>query len=153
MILERGNMWDVFGKTDLFLVTTNPIVRKDGAVVMGRGIALQMKTRFPEFPYAFAHDLQRRKDEAEFDPDTGVVGVFGGQLVGFFMVKTHWRDKADLDVIAKSANALRWKAANYRRVDLNFPGTGNGKLNREDVLPIISMLPDNVFIWEKDDAE
>ncbi len=35
-------------------------------------------------------------------------------------------------------------------VALNFPGIGYGGLNRNEVLPIISILPDNVEIWEKE---
>jgi hypothetical protein len=33
-------------------------------------------------------------------------------------------------------------------VHLNYPGIGNGRLRREDVLPIIALLPDQVTIWE-----
>ena len=37
------------------------------------------------------------------------------------------------------------------RIDfnVNFPGIGNGGLNKVDVLPLLSLLPDNVCIWER----
>lgn len=48
VILERGNMFDVWGNTDLFLFTSNPIVNKQGLAVMGRGIAKQLADKHPE---------------------------------------------------------------------------------------------------------
>ena len=36
---QRGDLWTAFAPTNLFLITTNSTIRKDGALVMGRGIA------------------------------------------------------------------------------------------------------------------
>lgn len=156
MILERGNMWDVFDHTNLFLITTNPIIRKDGAVVMGRGIAKEAAIKFPDLPYRFAKRLESIKGV----PHCNVIGTFGNTTIGFFMVKDHWRNPADLQIIEQSVHALRnglymksilgeWTHGT-QRVDLNFPGIGNGKLKREDVLPLLEELPDNVHVWEYD---
>lgn len=146
MILEKGDMWDVFGKTDLFLITTNPIVRKDGALVMGRGIAKQFAERFPSGPYELANIVrafpQQHCGNLYYEP------VFGRQTIGYFMVKTHWKEPASIPVIMRSVAELIYKAPLYNRIDLNFPGIGNGKLKREDVLPLLEVLPDNVHIWE-----
>lgn len=157
MILECGNMWDIFGKTDLFYITTNPIRRHDGAVVMGRGIAKEAKDRYPDLPYIFGRRLDYLTlPDAEFRY-TGWIGRFDEQTVCYFMVKDHWRSEARLDYIDASCKALiadnmsRGIPGGYMhstRIDLNFPGIGNGKLKREDVLPIIEQLPDNVHVWE-----
>ncbi len=145
MILERGNMWSVFGNTDLFLVTTNPIIRKDGAVVMGRGIALEMKTKYPQFPYDFAQALTWNLGNS-----FGTVGIYDNQQCGYFMTKNHWKDHSLPKVIRKSVDELCYFISDHDgiSVDLNFPGIGNGKLKREDVLPLLQRLPDNVHIWE-----
>lgn len=163
MILEKGDMWSIFGKTDMFVITTNPIIRKDGAVVMGRGIAKQMKDRFPEFPFKLAERYTKSVDTQAYDDalhpvNTGFVGGFDGQACGWFMVKDHWREPAKLEIIQRSVKELinsltfrgfdSWYIPKTIRYDLNFPGIGNGKLAREDVLPIIEQLPDNVHIWE-----
>lgn len=157
MILEKGNMFDVWGSTDLFLVTTNPIRRQDGAIVMGRGIAKQVADQFPEIPYDFGCRLAmaeygRRYLTPADSVNIGVIGTYKSQTLGWFMVKSHWRSAAQLDIIADSTVALAgWAggvARRFSRIDLNFPGIGNGKLRREDVLPIISKLPDNVHVWE-----
>lgn len=149
MLLERGNMWDVFGKTSWFLVTTNPIVRKDGACVMGRGIALQAAKQFPELPYDLGRMITlMNKDKQHLN--AGLVGEYSGQWMGYFMVKEHWQHVAKPNVIRKSVRDLMddMFLAKPERVDLNFPGIGNGKLKREDVLPLIEQLPDNVHVWE-----
>lgn len=157
MILERGNMWDVFGKTDLFMITTNPIRRNDGAVVMGRGIAKEASTRYPRMPYDFGYRLAQAEhwqayEDALHPVNIGIIDRYDEQPVGWFMVKHHWRSPADVTVIDKSARLLAgWangKARLIKRIDLNFPGIGNGKLDREEVLPLLQQLPDNVHVWE-----
>jgi len=148
MILEKGNMWDVFPTTDVFMVTTNPIRRTDGAVVMGRGIALEAKLKFPTLPYDFGQAL------SEVDPNmgqqfVGKIGEYENTPVWWFMVKSHWRDHADLGIIASSCFYLKQGIAKeVNRIDLNFPGIGNGKLPRDSVLYLLEDLPDNVHIWE-----
>lgn len=163
MILEKGNMWNIFGKTDLFLITTNPIIRENGAVVMGRGIALEAKKRFPNIPYDFARSLKfsalknqtHSYKKISYGPSNiGPIGTYENQLVGYFMVKEHWNKPADLNIIRNSARELlhctTW-IHGFKRIDINFPGIGNGKLERENVLPILERyLPDNVHVWEYD---
>lgn len=150
-------MWSVFGKTDLFLITTNPIITKDNRVVMGRGIALEAAKRFYQLPYDFGRKLLYAQhvqdyDDALYPVNVGVIGTYDDQTVGWFMVKDHWRDPAEVDIIQRSVKVLSgWAkgvARPMKRIDLNFPGIGNGKLKREDVLPIIRQLPDNVHVWE-----
>lgn len=156
MILERGNMWDAFSLTDWFLITTNPVRRMDGAVVMGRGIAKEAATRFPKLPYHFGECLDVA-DRFHSVPRVGTIGRYPndtGRLtkIGFFMVKDHWAEAAKLSIIQESVDILvkdAW-AEVHDRIDLNFPGIGNGKLKREDVLPILEALPNNVHVWEYD---
>lgn len=148
MILEKGNMWDVFHNTDIFMITTNPIIRQDGAVVMGRGIALEAKTRFPQLPYDFGNVLTNLHPEID-QSFVGRIGKYDGTDVYYFMVKNHWREPATLDTIASSCFFLKygfdWQD---KRIDLNFPGIGNGKLSRESVLYLLTDLPNNIHIWE-----
>lgn len=149
MILEHGDMWDVYGRTDLFLITTNPVVNKSGELVMGRGIAKQMKDAFPGSAKEFANMVAVGRSLGRPYVSTMYYSpVFGTQLVGYFMVKDHWAEEARPSIIMHSTAALMDMASRYGRIDLNFPGTGNGRLKREDVLPIIEQLPDNVHVWE-----
>ena len=150
MILERGNMFDMWGKTDLFLFTSNPIVNKQGLAVMGRGIAKQLADSHPIIREVFGDALS---DGIHFPCDW--LCTVKGQRVGYFMVKDHWAQPAELRIIRASVDSLIELIADigmqmepFTRIDLNFPGIGNGKLKREDVLPLIEKLPDTVHVWE-----
>ncbi len=146
MKLRKGNMWSEFQTSDMFMITTNPILRTDGAVVMGRGIALQAKEKFPQLPYDFGKTLIQEGNQF-----IGPIGTYDTVPIWYFMVKHHWKEEADLGIIASSVYALKnhVKGTNLR-VNLNFPGIGNGKLPRDSVLYLLEDLPDNVNIWEYD---
>ena len=68
-----------------------------------------------------------------------------------FPVKHNWWQPADLDLIAKSAEALEYMALS--KPDTSFllprPGCGNGKLTWAEVRPVIKFLPDNVLVIDK----
>jgi len=153
MQLERGNMWSIFFDTDIFMITTNPIIKKDGGVVMGRGIALEAKTRFPDLPYDFGDELKISQNYQE-EPRVGYINTYEQTQIWYFMVKEHWAAPASTEIIHESVQKLNWyhnKRYNEWqniRIDLNFPGIGNGGLPREQVLPLLLNLPDNVHIWE-----
>lgn len=67
---------------------------------------------------------------------------------GFWMGAPEWTDLC-LQVVNQSAMALKvWCIAHpYARVDMPFPGIGNGGLDREQVYPLIKDLPDTVYVW------
>jgi hypothetical protein len=79
-----------------------------------------------------------------------VYKYYQGKEIGAFQTKTHYKYPSNTTLITNSCIKLfeYIALARLQRVDLNFPGIENGKLNREDVLPIISLLPDVVHIWE-----
>lgn len=149
MIRERGNMWDIERETDLFCITTNAYIRSDERLVMGRGIAREAMTRWPELPIIAGRKISH----------LGCYGLLQLKLpslkralvpmLGLFQVKRHWAHAAELELIAYSTGCLEVVARNnpHMRIDLNFPGVGNGKLKQELVLPIIERLPDNVHVW------
>lgn len=139
-----GDMWQVYGH-GLFLITTNSYLRKDGALVMGRGIASQALERWPKVQFDYGC---RIRDAC------GHLGVYGllvseNDDFGLFQVKRHFRASASPDIIAASAQMLRaWCAAHPGiEVNLNYPGIGWGRLSEEVVEPIIRTLPDTVTVW------
>lgn len=144
-----GNMWTAYTTADLFLVSTNSTIRQDGALVMGRGIARQAKERFPGLDAALGRQVQAL---------CGNQGIYGllvsprwpAAKLGAFQVKQHYSQPASLELIRRSTAALCAWCADHpdAQVALNFPGIGNGRLRRADVLPIIAQLPDRVAIWE-----
>ena len=53
MIHKIGNLWEHTEGTDYIIATGNSYLRTDGAVVMGRGMARDMLTRFPNTARVF----------------------------------------------------------------------------------------------------
>lgn len=139
---RTGDMWSAFDEADHFLITTNAITRRDGALVMGRGIAQQARDRFP--------GLDLKAGAAVRNSATnGFYGVILGRKIGLFQVKHHWKEQARLDFIQASTQMLSDFAQEHpnRTYHLNFPGIGNGGLPYDSVAPLLSMLPDNVHVW------
>lgn len=148
MILEYGDMWQIYDKTDLFLITANSTLNSRGELVMGAGIAKQAKYRYPQLPKMFGTKIIRHKSDFyglmvcwEMMPEI---------KIGLFQTKYNWEDKSPPNIIFKSTYELLVFAEHYTtmRVDLNFPGIGFGGLTKAEVMPIVSILPDSVHIWE-----
>ena len=150
MIPETGDMWEMFGHTDLIVVTTNAYITSTGRLAMGRGAALEARTRCPGIDKMFANFIQEQCTSKWL---YGLIVVqYGRQSVGAFQVKRHYAHNADPDIIGYSASMLRdWvRQTRCGRVDMNFPGIGYGKLDRASVLELIEpVLPDQVHVWEK----
>ena len=148
MVLRQGNMMRQKPPADVLLFTANAAVTHQGSLVMGGGAALAVRERFPGVDLALGLSVK-----AIGDP-YGVVSIIlpdQDLIIGAFQVKHHWLDDALSSLISGSAIILRnlalteWKD---KRISLNFPGIGNGRMRRKDVLPLIECLPDNVTVWE-----
>ncbi len=152
-IFKKGNMWDRFGKVDLFYITTNDIVR-NGRLVMGAGIAKEARDRLPGIDRDLANNKYIMENELKLKCLIHSLWLTDkvSQIVGTFQVKEHFKDRASIEIIKHSCHLLLAEISNRptMTVALNFPGIGYGGLNKDEVLPIISILPDNVEIWEKE---
>jgi len=145
-IFRKGNMLNHLDECDEAFITTNSMVRKDGRLVMGRGIAQQARDSLVDIDLDFGHLIQ------ELCGTLGEYHILQSTYypkVWAFQVKYHWADKASLPLLARSVEELKDFAEQHDfEIFLNFPGIGNGQLNRDDVFPLIAQLPDNVTIWE-----
>ncbi len=133
-----GSLWQV--KADLRVVTTNPIVNARGQAVMGRGCAREAKERIPGLEYRFAELLEAHGNRVMrlVRPCTPTAGA----ALASFPVKHHWKDAADLDLIARSARQLVRLADkyNYKQVGLPRPGCGNGRMQWAQVRPVLAEI-------------
>lgn len=133
MNILMGDIWEhrLFG---YIVVPTNGVVTRSGEAVMGRGLALQTKQRYPEFPRVLARHLLNNGN---------VIGIFHEYSIITFPVKHHWQDKADLILIRESAQALgafmREQTDNPACLSVYAPkvGCGNGQRNWHEVSPIL----------------
>jgi len=135
----KGNIWD-FHERSWVVITTNGSVKRNGEVVMGRGVALQAKKKFPDLPKILGNCIN------------GPIGNHVTLQPIFhlltFPVKHNWYEKADLKLIKRSCEEL------LETVDILKPpfymvrpGCGNGGLSWEkEVKPILEKYLDDRFI-------
>jgi O-acetyl-ADP-ribose deacetylase (regulator of RNase III) len=131
-----GDIWKV--KADYRGVPTNGCVTKAGNAVMGKGVALQAKQKFP--------GIERRLGAA--------IAAGGNRLhllepgLFSFPVKRNWRERADVDLIRQSVRELGELAERLpeRTFAIPLPGTGNGGLEPDQVWPLLAGLPGNVAV-------
>jgi hypothetical protein len=139
MIEIYGDIWDT--KCDVICLTTNGDIKKNGAAVMGRGVAYQAKVRYPGIEHEIGSVLKDRGNHVSF------VG-FRNEPFIVFPVKHHWHEKADLELIARSTSELEEAIQDISSLSfvLPRPGCGNGQRTWEGVKPIVEVLPDNVYV-------
>lgn len=132
MIEERYNL-------DLFAVEgvdalVNPVNTKG---VMGKGIALEFKKRFPESYKVYRAACKR----GELRP--GIVLFVPGQKgepnILHFPTKNHWRGRSQLEWIAAGLDCLRdhYTVWGLARIAMPQIGCGLGGLDWQDVRPLI----------------
>lgn len=141
----QGDMRTVINQVDHFIVTTNSFIKTNGAVVMGRGLAKQVRDSFPGVDKALGQEIVRVTGLKQ----GGKYGLLLGNPLSAFQVKYHFKDTADIELIEFSTDMLHREALvnPNKKYALNFPGIGNGKLSYDEVKPIIDELPDNVQVW------
>lgn len=145
MKLVKGDLFTFSG--EFLLVTTNSYVKKDGSLVMGRGAAYQAAQLWPDLPFVLGETILEHFGNLS---DYNVI-IPKALPVGAFQVKYHWRDGANPQLIKESCDVLSTiaRAMPSCKFALNFPGIGNGRLDRDEVLPIIESLPNNVYVYER----
>lgn len=130
-------------------ITTNGAIRRDGAAVMGRGIALQIRSYIPDIHYTLGTLLRTKGNHVHHLHTTAL----NNQIISF-PVKHMWSEPADLELIKRSCRELMQYLKGYPdiKVLLPRPGCGNGRLNWTDVKAVISpLLNDQVYVvtWEQ----
>lgn len=148
MISRWGNMWNEYDYADLFLITTNSTIKRDGRLVMGRGMAKQARDKFPGL------DMELGLAIREAYGNLGryhllISPKWPAKKIGALQVKTHYSLPADITLIEESISVLnRWAREHPgTSIHLNFPGIGNGRLSVERVLPVVHSLPNSVSVW------
>jgi len=137
----NGNIWDEYDKGRWIVITVNGTIRKDGACVMGRGIAKQVAIKFPKFPYILGAAIRKEGNN---------LFVFGDFRIITFPVKHHWKEQADLELIEKSLKQLVDWADNPRKHGKFYivrAGVGNGCRDWEtEVKPLYEKYLDDRFV-------
>lgn len=167
MPIKKEELFTAVDHPAMYIVTTNATITQSGKLVMGRGAARELRDKIkgidreaaqtlidkvgplaqvltPNFIYGYTSVRPPRKDE---DGEN----KYG---IGLFQVKYHFKDAADIALIVNSMKQLRGLCqlfngdmallhVNFR---MNYPGIGNGGLERDYVEQFIHPIPDNLTI-------
>lgn len=138
-------------KGDLFstnynytIITTNAVVKKDGCLVMGAGIAKVVRDKWKGIDYVLGQQILRHATPKRY-------GLIVGKRLGILQTKNCFSDKSDLELVKYSVELLRQFALEHPKdtIGINYPAIGCGGLKKFQVQPILNTLPNNVFIHTK----
>ena len=144
-IFKTGEMFYASG---YLIVTTNSFLTSEVKLVMGRGAAWVLKMKVPGI------DRVLGKMISETCGHLGRYGLLFHRRFGALQVKYRFDEKARVDLIEFSLGKLTERAEESPKsiFNINYPGIGNGGLTKPEVRPLLDILPDNVFIWEKEEV-
>ena len=159
--IEGEDIWDaVYGNmryhpqiwVDGVVITTNGFVKQNGEAVMGRGIALQAKKRFPAIPFLLGEKLQEYGNipfifTNFFAPDMPLITMPVKPAYGP-KGEPGWLMKADPKLIRISAEVIAVYADDkkLKNIVMPRPGCGNGGLKWDQVKPLLEPILDDRFI-------
>lgn len=134
---DIGNLWEY--PAEYRCITTNGVLNSRSELIMGAGVALEAKRRFPGLPAKLGKYVYVFGNRPFICPTERIIT---------FPTKQDWRNKSSLVLISLSAQHLlriadKW---NIRSIAIPRPGCGNGGLSWDDVKPILSPLLDDRFV-------
>ena len=141
----NGNLFNHIGSADVICITTNGFIKANGQCVMGRGCALEAKTRWPQAAINLADMI---KKNGNIPQKIWSVGDEGKETeVWSFPVKHNWWEDADIDLIRASCTLISLEAdeRGWTNVVIPRPGCGNGRLSYTVVEPALKELLDDRF--------
>ena len=145
MLIKRGNILgsEILNSFDAVCFTSNGIVKANGELVMGAGVAKAFRNKWPDLPKRFGvlvrlegNIVNYHEQQIRYDRDVFIVS---------FPTKNDWRDNSDIGLIKKSANELMQLAnrLNWKNVALTKPGCGLGGLKWNEVSKVLEPILDN----------
>lgn len=137
-------------------VTTNGIVKNDGSLVMGKGIALTFAKIWTTLPKEFGLMVSMYGNrvfhvECCYDTLNGYIHDRARNRlthVFSFPTKYHYADDSCPKLIEQSAKDLVKLTEHYKlkQVFMTRPGCGNGRLDWQNVKPILEKYFDDKYI-------
>lgn len=137
MIEEKADLWA--READARCVTTNGVLRSNGHLVMGAGVAKQALVKYPGIDKRLGDLVKVFGNVPHFLPDVGIIS---------FPTKHNWKDCSDLSLIILSSEHLirLCEAHRLKRVVLPRPGCGLGNLSWREVRAAIEPILDDRFV-------
>lgn len=139
MIEKIGNIWDF--PADAICVTTNGIVKKNGDLVMGAGIALEAKIKYPKLPKILGELVKNIRNKCFYIEEFKIIS---------FPTKNHFKDDSIPELIEHSALEAKEIADFFKlsTISLPRPGCGLGNLKWKNVKSLLEKyLDDRFFVF------
>ena len=144
MNFKKGNLYtsEAIKEYDWVGFTANSKINKAGALIMGAGGAKACKDLYTGVELTFGKKIV---DGEEFNVKTSIK-----HKVFALQTKVDWREKSNIALVSRSINRLKELLDAYPELTFacTFPAIQNGGLKREDILPMLKLLPNNIDIWE-----
>lgn len=146
----KGDFWaywqDNIKDIDAIVCTTNKIVKKDGALVMGGGIAKDFRDRFQGLDEVWGKRVKRNPTQGLMVNSLGIWGYW--QFAVAFPTKHDWREDSYISLITTSARELEnvTNAMDWSNVLMTRPGCGLGNLEWNTIKPLLQDFLDHRFI-------
>ena len=137
MLEVKGNIWDT--NCEVIAITTNGTIKNNGELVMGKGIALQAKQKYPDLPEILG-------DFVLVFGNTPKIVYTGKHMIVSLPTKNSWRDKSDINLIKKSLLCIADCLPSPFTIAIPRPGCANGGLNWKDVKKEIEPLLSDRFV-------
>lgn len=139
----KKNIWDDFDYLDYVCITTNSIVKTNGSLVMGAGIALQASKRDKDLQQSFGSQI------LALNKVNKVYGLLVCKKYLAFQTKTHYQNPSNIPLLQFSVDKLTRLAKKYPNLSfgLPYPCINNGRLTKNEVYPFIKNLPSNVTVY------
>jgi len=139
MLEHFGDLWTARQPDDWVVITTNATLRRDGCLVMGRGIALEASKKYPWLQETLGLLVKQHGARVEVIEQDRLIA---------FPVKNHFADKAEINIILKSTIQLLDAASRIEgRILMPRPGAGFGRLDWLEVRPMLMhYLTSNRFV-------
>ena len=156
-----GNLWDFYNKSGfVVMITTNGTIKSNGEAVMGRGCALEATRREPGVKNTlgnmllhFGNGVQVLRWDRDF---LGPAPLEALPTLMTFPVKRQWWEQASIPLMRKSVEELDLHARTFHPelvYVLPRPGCGNGKRTWREIKPLLTGLPDNVWVIDFERGE
>ena len=126
-MIIQGNIWDIYKDYDAICCTTNQVVKPNGELVMGAGVAKQFASKYTFLAKRWGKIANTCLPGTDIKPEFFVTLMSVRPHLCFFATKHDWREKSKLRLIELSMaqlcttiNILGWK-----KVLLPKPGCSN----------------------------
>lgn len=152
---KKGNIWSSReDKYSWMAITTNSVVKADGKLVMGAGIAKEALMYYPNIDQVLGSKISKPLGFY------GCISLPNYRLIAL-QTKYNFKDKSTIELIKRSIHKLteiidltKIYNIDYSYQDLivhiPFPGIGHGGLNPKLVFEnCLKDLPDNYVFWTK----